>query len=145
VTIEAVLLRMDLRGAATEVASARSAVRQVVEAAGHVVDAEAVELLTSELLANASEHGSGPVVLEVIDQGSTLRVQVVDAGCLDQTEARRRRAAALAPVSLTASRGRGLAVVARLAADWDLTSRDGHTIAWFEMPWQPTRDAMPSS
>ncbi|MBI2709759.1 MAG: ATP-binding protein [Actinobacteria bacterium] len=89
------------------------------------VDRFALELLTSETVANAVRHGSGPVTLVLGLAPDRLRVGVHDAGEGD-------------PVVLDARpdeplRGRGMMLVAQAADNWGIDrTGDGKTV-WFEL------------
>jgi signal transduction histidine kinase len=84
-------------------------------AAAAVVDADRVRLAQAirNLLANAAEHGRGPVVAEVSSVGRSVRIEVTDCGPglpAPVAELIRR------PRRGRGSRGRGLAIAAGIAA-----------------------------
>lgn len=88
-----------------------------------------IEVMAGELLANTIDHGSGEearVRVSVTDR--VVRVEVYDAGT---GPLRQRQADELD------ERGRGLLIVATLAARWALEQADDGTRAWFEV-LQPT-------
>ena len=70
---------------------------------------EVAQVLTSELVTNAVQHGRGPIRMSVACDGSSLTVRVADDG-------------AEAPVvrdrDLDASRGRGMQLIEALATQW---------------------------
>jgi anti-sigma regulatory factor (Ser/Thr protein kinase) len=82
-----------------------------------------LELVTSELVANAVEHGCGTIRLNVDLDRSGLHGSVADGGdgfdylprSLDNDECR----------------GRGLAIVDAVATRWGI--RDGRTHVWFDI------------
>ncbi|MGG5259203.1 ATP-binding protein [Phycicoccus avicenniae] len=80
-------------------------------ATGHLHDDArgVLELLVSELVANAVVHGDGPVHVTLHAQGQVLRVAVHDTGSgLPRP----------APASTSTEGGRGLHIVRALAEDW---------------------------
>jgi len=83
-----------------------------------------LELLTSELVTNATVHGLGPVVVELYDDGRSLRLQVTDSG-------------ALAPSPRLAGTdddsGRGLMIVAALSRAWGSSVSGSVTQVWAEL------------
>ncbi len=86
---------------------------------------ETVELLTSELVTNAVIHARSSAELLVSVGDGVVRVEVSDD---DATPPTRR---ALDPQSAA---GRGIAIVAQLAADWGVEQvpDDGKRV-WFEV------------
>lgn len=70
---------------------------------------ETARLLTSELIANAIEHGTGDIVLSVTRAPNHVRVGVTD-GHPDPPRSR--------PAELDEARGRGILLVESLAARW---------------------------
>ena len=95
-----------------------------------------IQLLTSELIANAVLHGTpgGRVEVRVARSGDTFRVEVDDASSSSPR---------LLPVARDGPGGRGLALVERLADRWgyELREPDGKTV-WFEVR---VRRQMPGS
>lgn len=88
---------------------------------------QVVELLSSELLANAVLHGSdgGAIGVAVRHSTSALRVSVSDAGDA-------------APVvlhnELSAPNGRGMAIVEAMSTRWGVDDHvDGGKTVWFEL------------
>jgi anti-sigma regulatory factor (Ser/Thr protein kinase) len=90
---------------------------------GRLVDE--CDLLVSELVTNAVLHGAGPVVLEVVRQGSGVRVTVTDMAS----------AGAVVPRDASArdEDGRGLAIVAAIATRWGSHHDELGTCVWFEL------------
>lgn len=83
-------------------------------------------LLTSELVTNALLYAQGRIVLEVTPRPSTYRISVHDpVPC------------GVAPlqVPVTATSGRGLALVDQLSVSWGVESpADSGKDVWFEVP-----------
>jgi len=84
-------------------------------------------LLTTELMSNAVEHGSGNVDLEIAVQDGLLRVGVHD----DSVELPVTRDAG----SATIEGGRGIWLVKSIARDWgsDSSGREPGKTVWFEL------------
>jgi anti-sigma regulatory factor (Ser/Thr protein kinase) len=92
-------------------------------------DVEIAELLTSELVANAVQHGGEPIVLQVWVDDHSVRVEVSDG--LPQLTGP-------APPNwdLDAEGGRGLLLMEGLTSAWGIrveAHRAGKTV-WFELP-----------
>lgn len=95
------------------------------EVADEVIDD--ASLLTTELMSNAVEHGSGVVELEIAVQDGLLHIGVHD----DSVELPTQQDAA----SSSLEGGRGIWLVESIARDWGSESRDrepGKTV-WFEL------------
>lgn len=101
---------------------ARDLVRSALADLAHVDDAV---LIASELVVNAVDHGSPPVVLEVTRTETQAVIAVENAG----TAVPRPQ-----PPDPHASRGRGLGIVAGLADDWGWSSSDGTVRVWAAVP-----------
>lgn len=87
-------------------------------------DVQALELMVSELVSNAVEHGTGPVTVQLRAEGVRLRVEIAD----DAPGAPRRRF--VMPGALS---GRGLEIVEQLAAAWGWEpTPGGGKLVWFE-------------
>jgi anti-sigma regulatory factor (Ser/Thr protein kinase) len=85
---------------------------------------ETARLLTSELAANAVVHAGSGFDLAIAETAGTVRIEVTD---------RNGRMPELHPADQGASHGRGLQLVARLAASWGVVaSTEGKTV-WFEL------------
>lgn len=79
-----------------------------------------VALMACEAMSNAVVHGRGPVIVTVSCAETGLRVEVHDEG----------------PALKVAGRvdhGRGLKLIAELAARWDLAVSESGTVLWFEV------------
>ncbi len=87
---------------------------------------ETVELLTSELVTNAVIHARSPAELLVSVGDGVVRIEVSDDDATPPT----RRA-----LDLQSASGRGIAIVAELAAEWGVEQvpDDGKRV-WFEVP-----------
>jgi len=92
-------------------------------------------LLASELVTNALLYARGRIVLRVTPTQAAYRISVEDT---TPGEVAPRK------VPVTATSGRGLALVDRLSASWGVESRpDQGKDVWFEVPrtWDPARSA----
>ena len=102
----------------------RHAVRAQTDAWGFTAVADDVELVTSELLSNASQHGSGVAWVGLHAGHERVRVEVSDHN--------HRLPRPLQPTS-TQPHGRGCQVVAALSTSWGVVpSPDGKTV-WAEV------------
>ena len=102
-------------------------VRTIVEHGVTGMANQVVELLASELLANAVLHGpeGGAVGLEVRCTDDTVRVSVSDAGGQSPVVLHREPAAAA---------GRGMAIVEAMSTRWGVHEHeDGGKTVWFEL------------
>lgn len=111
---------------ADAIADARHHVRALVaRAVGYGEACDDIELMTSELLANAVRYGEGDKAqVHVTATPAVLRVEVHDDGRGPLPGSRES--------DLFDERGRGLLIVAALAARWDLHRDETGTTAWFE-------------
>lgn len=85
---------------------------------------EIAQLLTSELVTNALQHGAGAITIEVSRSPNLLRVSVDD-----ESDGHPRRTTA----AVDEIRGRGLMLVEALASRWGVLARDGGKRVWFEL------------
>ena len=96
---------------------------------GHPCEEDAV-LLASELFGNSLRHsGSGlpgeTVIVTVTARAGAVRVEVADRSGPGVPE--------ITPAGDDAEDGRGLGIVAGLAARWGWRRRGGRTVTWFEL------------
>ena len=97
---------------------------------GHACVDDAV-LLVSELFGNSVRHSASGAPGETV----TIAVRTDDGVArIEVTDRSGPGAPGLAPASWDAEGGRGLQVVARLAARWGWRRRGGWTVTWFELP-----------
>jgi anti-sigma regulatory factor (Ser/Thr protein kinase) len=91
---------------------------------------EVAVLLVSELFSNSLRHSEsgapgGTVTITVTAGGGVVRVEVTDRSGPGVPKLR--------PADRVAEGGRGLRLVAGLAARWGWRRRGGRTVTWFEM------------
>ena len=120
--------RVDLRRDPLEVARARRIVSQFCGSLPSEVVTIA-QLLTSELVTNALEHGSGDVTLSLDCEDGMLRIQVSDGSS---------RRPLLKRPRVEDDRGRGLLMVESLATAWGVSTalRGGGKTVWFKLRTQ---------
>lgn len=127
-------LEVTLPGVASSVPPARHFVERTLTAWGLDHLSWTAALLVTELAANAALH-AGTEFRVVVSRrpgadGERLRVEVHD-GSAHLPRAR--------PASESATTGRGLRLVADLAADWGVAAHDGGGKAvWWELPTAPS-------
>jgi hypothetical protein len=90
----------------------------------HLIEAQ---LVVSELVANAVEHGADPIELRLLGSSWRLRVEVAD-GSMEPPIPLNTPGA----VRLT---GRGLVIVDAIAAAWGSRSSDHGKVVWAELLW----------
>jgi anti-sigma regulatory factor (Ser/Thr protein kinase) len=121
--------RITLAAQPASVGAARRFVQRVIEAdlGAHPVVDDAV-LVTSELVANAVLHAGGPVTVDVaVTPGppARCRIEVVDDSPV---------VPAIREYGAGASTGRGLALIARIAARWGIDPADpAGKAVWVEL------------
>jgi len=109
-----------------DTASVRQARHFVVRSANaHDLDVENLELLVSELAANAVLHARTDFVVELSVSDSHVRVSVTDGSA---------RPPVIKPDQPTAVTGRGMRLVDRLAARGGVDCLDDGKTVWFELP-----------
>ncbi|WP_245886483.1 ATP-binding protein [Kineococcus xinjiangensis] len=98
------------------------------------VDFGILELLTTEVVANAVLHGSGPVCIDLTCDNGCVRVAVADANP---------RPPVVKHVGTGATGGRGMALVDALADRWGSSSSPGNgKTVWFELEANGCQDAL---
>lgn len=117
-------VKRELPLAPASVAVARAEVVDALRAAGFTGDVAAAVLLTSELVTNAVRHAQAPLTIEVVADTATATVKVIDGDRWRLPMIRRDE-------SSSASDGRGLKIVDRLARDWGVEIGDSGKTVWF--------------
>jgi anti-sigma regulatory factor (Ser/Thr protein kinase) len=98
---------------------ARHAVRDCVAAVCDAATVDDAELVAGELIANAVLHAPGPIRVDVAHTGDELRIAVTDHHVDAVPEWEPTGDADDDPPSIDhGTRGRGLAIVTAVAADW---------------------------
>jgi anti-sigma regulatory factor (Ser/Thr protein kinase) len=82
-------------------------------------------LLTSEVVANAVLHASGPVTVEVVQKGDAYRIVVGDGSSTPPADKGYQRDDAT---------GRGIQLLEHLAATWGCKRTGTGKIVWFDLP-----------
>ncbi|MDP9393323.1 MAG: response regulator [Actinomycetota bacterium] len=85
---------------------------------------DAAELISSELATNALLHGAPPVSLVVRRRVDGVRIELHDGRRADPTLGRQR---------LLSTRGRGMAMVEMLSADWGVDTAERGKVVWAEV------------
>jgi anti-sigma regulatory factor (Ser/Thr protein kinase) len=106
------------------VKAVRRAVGEASEASGAEVDRADVELLTSEAVTNAIEHGEPPIHVTLACDGRRVRVVVADAG--DDVPVRDEPT----PEQIG---GRGVWLLDRTATAWGVQPSSEGKAVWFEI------------
>ena len=100
------------------------------------VDVDDVQLALTELVSNAIRHGSGPVNVELVAEGSTLRLNISDSSDVMPQQP--------PAVGTTRSGGRGLMLVGKVATRWAANPRpEGGKTVWCEFG-SPSRATTPA-
>ena len=116
-------LRVDAQPSA--VPAARHWVVDVCTSCAAEVDLGVLELLTTEVVANAVLHGRGPVCIDLTCESGCVRVVVADASP---------HLPVVRHVGTGATGGRGMALVDALADRWGSSSTPGRgKSVWFEL------------
>jgi len=104
---------------------------------------DAAQLLTSEVVTNSLLHARSPIRLTVEQTKSGVRIAVTDGSTV---------VPAMRVRSQSATTGRGLLLLSRLADQWDTEMSDGGKTVWFTLrgdrdPWHgaesPSADEAP--
>jgi anti-sigma regulatory factor (Ser/Thr protein kinase) len=96
---------------------------------GHPCEADAV-LLADELFGNSVRHSRSALPGETVTVTVTARAGAVHVEVADRSGP---GVPELRPASQDAEGGRGLGLVAGLAARWGWRRRGGQTVTWFEL------------
>ena len=113
------------------VAEARRVVRECCREHGLGVDEDVLALLTSEVVTNALRHARTAVGLRISADARRLRVEVSDGS---RTRPVRTDAGADdGAAGSAAASGRGLVLLDRLAATWDVRRTPEGKTVWFEL------------
>jgi len=125
-----VLVQLRVDATPDAVPRARRALGTQLEGAAEPVRELAgdVKLLVGELLTNAVLHGTPPVDLRIVARRGCLRVEVMDTSRVAPLRARS---------SADTMTGRGLALVAGLAARWGSQVHGDGKIVWAELDLAP--------
>ena len=116
--------KIELPGDVASCSEARRFVQKTLAKAADDVRNSAT-LLISEVVANAVLHASGPVTVEVQQEGSAYRIAVSDGSTTPPTEKDYRADDAT---------GRGLHLLDCLAAAWGWKRSDTGKVVWFDLP-----------
>jgi anti-sigma regulatory factor (Ser/Thr protein kinase) len=124
------VFRADLPTSPAPARLARAAVRQALAAWGMADPSGDAELLASELVANAAEHGGGtPISLALRRHAEPNGRPGTTCEVTDTSPAMPRRT----EPSPDAERGRGLAIVAALASTSGVRPEAGGKTSWFTL------------
>jgi anti-sigma regulatory factor (Ser/Thr protein kinase) len=123
------VLRVELPADLTSARQARAAIRQALAGWGMDDPSGDTELLTSELVANAAEHGGGPVSLALqrhteADGRPAITCEVTDTSTA-MPQARQ--------AGMDEERGRGQAIVAALAQSSGVHAGRAGKTSWFTL------------
>ena len=121
------LLDVELMSATTPpLADLRHSVRQALAAADDDC-VEDAELLVTELVSNAYDHGQPPMYLRLclMPDAPTVQIEVEDGDRL--------RLPRLGTSRLGGERGRGLVLVQQLSSDWGCVLRVASKIVWAQV------------
>lgn len=123
-------VRLSLPASLVAPRQAREAIRQAVTSWGLGALSADAELLASELVANAAEHGNGqPITLAFRQHATPCGQRSIVCEISDTSPALPQRGL----VQPDSERGRGLAIVAALATDSGFTGTPAGKTAWFTL------------
>lgn len=131
------MIRMQLPSSPLAPRQARATIRRALSAWHLDTLATDSELLISELVANASEHGNGSAI------DLTIRHQLgpgESRGILCQVTDTAPAMPQVGPLDPASERGRGLHIVAALATDSGVTTNARGKTAWFTLATAPDLD-----
>ncbi|HYJ76682.1 MAG TPA: SpoIIE family protein phosphatase [Kineosporiaceae bacterium] len=115
-------VRLDIGGDPREAARARAVALETLQAWGEPpAVCDVAQLVVSELVTNALRYGAGTVAMQLSRHDDGVVVEVYDEGV---GTPRRRRAGA------DEEGGRGLLLVAAVAAAWGVRTRGGGKVVW---------------
>lgn len=119
------ILTLDLRPGLGALADARAAIRSWLDSQADAELLEVVELLTTELLANAIEHGDGPTGAQVVLLDDAVRIEVKDRSpVLPRVRD---------PAPAARGGGRGLLLVEALSRRWGAQPNGSGKLTWCEV------------
>jgi anti-sigma regulatory factor (Ser/Thr protein kinase) len=125
VASEAIIEELRLPGAPESVRQARAFTRRVLLAAEVPArQADAAEVLVSELVTNALVHAAAAMLLVRVTATPTIRIEIED---------RNRSLPHLGPDAPTEPGGLGLVIVDRIADRWGADVRADGKVVWFEL------------
>jgi anti-sigma regulatory factor (Ser/Thr protein kinase) len=128
-TVMVIIGAITLERVAAAVPQGRRYVRALLAEGG--ADYEAAELIVSELLTNAVDHGAGVRMgLLVGEHDDRYRIEVSDGGGAGRTPC-------VQDVEPDRERGRGLLLVATIADEWGVEARAEGTTVWAESLRKP--------
>lgn len=119
-----VRVRTTLPASVSTPAAARALARDAVLRGHAAVRIEDVALVVSELVTNAVLHGDGDVTLDVLVEANAVHIAVedLDPGTPQVTE-----------TGLDGDSGRGLALVAKVAAQWGVRYGAHGKVVWADV------------
>ena len=120
-------VEIPLHGTRADVGAGRRFVRDTLERWGHADVAEDAALVASELITNAVLHARTRLEVIVRRNDDRIRIEVVD---------RNRNLPRIRRHSMQSGTGRGLHLVAAVAADWGAEARHDGKIVWVELAAQ---------
>jgi anti-sigma regulatory factor (Ser/Thr protein kinase) len=123
-------LRLDLAADTADLGPARRRVRAAAAAVASGTVLDDVQLLVSELAANAIRHGVPPITVELRRTATGLRIEVHDDGGDDAKGWD-------APEMTGRDRWRGLSIVDTLATRSGVEHGADGTVAWCELDLDP--------
>jgi anti-sigma regulatory factor (Ser/Thr protein kinase) len=118
--------RFRIAQSAASVPGARAVVRRLLKDAGIGNDVRATaELLATELVSNAVEHGGGASYLDAVVGAHSVRIEVTDPNPVMPTPS-----PSLGELN---ERGRGLLLISALASRWGTERRPPGKTVWCEI------------